>query len=427
MFDIRLFLKMNPMKINITSLVAVLFLSMPALIAAETAHKHESPLTISAGLSLHEVVEMTYQRNPQLEVMQARLKHVDALSKTTQSLWSSDPAFTVSHYNDLIIDNDGLQEWEVGMDLPLWLPGQKAARQKTIDQQRSVVNASEPALKLQLAGIVREILWNIELSKNQMMIAEQEWEVVKKLEQDVNKRVELGDLAQSDLILTQQESLSKEAAWRKARQEYRHAQHRYDMITGLKVLPENFEEMASDDLSISMEHPALKEAHKKVTHSMNQRDQMMLEKRGSPSLFVGSRHERGNSDEGFANSIGLSFSMPLGLAAQTTPKVTAAEVDLTENRSQMEILHRELNIAIQDASRELIATKEQYDFAQRQNELSKKNLAMSHKAFSLGESSLIELIRIQAQAFATERNMHQKQLEVGLQTARLNQAKGIIP
>jgi hypothetical protein len=37
------------------------------------------------------------------------------------------------------------------------------------------------------------------------------------------------------------------------------------------------------------------------------------------------------------------------------------------------------------------------------------------------------LIRIQAQAFAAERNMHQKELEVGLQTARLNQAKGIIP
>jgi len=52
---------------------------------------------------------------------------------------------------------------------------------------------------------------------------------------------------------------------------------------------------------------------------------------------------------------------------------------------------------------------------------------MSHKAFSLGETGLIELIRIQAQAFAAERNMHQKHLQVGLHTARLNQAKGIIP
>lgn len=413
------------MKINTTSLI--LALCLPSLATAEPSHDHESPLAVSSDLTLHEVVEKAYQRNPQLEVMQARLKHVDALGKSARSLWSDDPAFSVSHYNDLIIDNSGLQEWEVGMDLPLWLPGQKAARQKTVDQQRLLVNASEPALKLQLAGIVREMLWNIELRKNQMTVAEQEWVVVKKLEQDVKKRVELGDLARSDLILTQQESLSKEAAFRKARQEYRHAQHRYDMITGLGVLPENFAEIASDDLAINMDHPALKEAHEKVSQSTAQRNQMMLEKRGNPSLFVGSRHERGNSDEDFANAFGLSFSMPFGLAAHTTPKVTAAEVDLTENRSQMEILHRELNIAIQDASRELIATKEQYDFAQRQNELSKRNLAMSHKAFSLGESSLIELIRIQALAFAVERDMHQKQLEVGLQTARLNQAKGIIP
>ncbi len=413
------------MKINTTSLI--LAFCLPSVVMAEPDHSHESPLTVSADITLHEVVEKTYQRNPQIEVMQARLKHVDALSLSAQSLLSGDPSFSVSHYNDLIIDNNGSQEWEVGMDLPLWLPGQKAARQKSVEQQRSLVNASEPALKLQLAGIVREMLWNIELTKNQMVVAEQEWEVVKKLEQDVNKRVELGDLARSDLILTQQESLSKEAAWRKARQEYRHAQHRYDMITGLGIVPTNFEETANDDLTISMDHPALKEAHERVSQSTAQRDQVMLEKRGNPSLFVGSRHERGNSDEDFADAFGLSFSMPFGLAAYTAPKVTAAEVDLTENRSQMEMLHRQLNIAIQDASRELIATKEQYDFSQRQNELSKKNLAMSHKAFSLGESSLIELIRIQAQAFAVERDMHQKQLEVGLQTARLNQAKGIIP
>jgi outer membrane protein TolC len=84
-------------------------------------------------------------------------------------------------------------------------------------------------------------------------------------------------------------------------------------------------------------------------------------------------------------------------------------------------------MAIQDASRELSATTEQYGFAKRQNELSKKNLDMSRKAFALGETSLLELIRVQSQAFTIDRHMHQKHLEMGLQTARLNQAKGMIP
>ena len=396
-------------------------------VLAETDHSHELPLPVSADLSLHDVVEKTYQRNPRLEVMQARLKHINALDVSSQSLWASDPALSVNHYNDVLTGSDGLQEWEVGMELPLWLPGQKVARQKTAKQHRSVINASEPALRLEIAGIVRELLWRIALTKNRMSIAEQEWEVVKKLAKDVNKRVELGDLAQSDMILAQQESLSKEAAWRMANQEYSHAQHRYDMITGLNVLPTNFKEIVSDDLSITIDHPALKESHEKVTYSATQRNQIVLEKRGNPSLFIGTRHERGTSNDGFDNAIGLSLTMPLGLSAYITPKLTAAEVDLSENRSQMEILHRELNILMQDASRELSATMEQYEFARRQNELSKRNLAMLRKAFSLGESSLFELIRIQALAFNAERNMHQKYLEVGLQTARLNQAKGIIP
>lgn len=415
----------NSMMFKDLILIAFLCLSIPA--QADTDHRHESPLDVFHELSLHDVVEKTYQRNPRHEVMQARLNHADALNISSQSLWASDPSFSVNHYNDVLTGSDGLQEWEVGMELPIWLPGQKAARQKTAEQQRFVVNASESALKLEIAGIVRELLWNIALTKSRASVAEQEWEVIKKLEKDVNKRVELGDLAQSDVILAQQESLSKEAAWRIANQEYRHAQHRYDMITGLNTLPANFEETASDDITISLEHPALKEAHEKVTRSATQRDQVMLEKSGNPTLFIGTRHERGISDDGFDNAIGLSLSMPLGLSAYTTPKITAAEVDLSENRSQMEILYRQLNILIQDASREYSATIEQYEFARRQNELSKRNLAMSRKSFSLGESSLFELIRIQAQAFSAERNMHQKHLEVGLQTARLNQAKGIIP
>ena len=413
------------MKFIISIIVACLCL--PIITMAETEHHHDTALPESTALSLHEVVEKTYKRNPRIEVMQARIKHVDALDKSTQSLWSSDPAFSINHYNDVLMDGDGLQEWEVGMEMPLWLPGQKAARQKTTDHQRLLIDASEPALKLEIAGIVRELLWNIALTKNRMTVAEQEWGVVRKLEQDVKKRVELGDLAQSDLILAEQESLSKEAAFRIARQEYLHAQHRYGMITGLKVLPEHFEEIASDDTAITFDHPALKQSQEKVSYSVAKRDQVKLEKRGNPSVFVGTRHERGTSSEGFANAIGLSFNIPIGTAAYTTPKVTAAEVDLSENLSEMEILHRELDIAIQDASIELTATKDQFEFARRQNELSERNLAMSRKAFSLGETSLIELIRIQAQAFATERNMHQKNLEVGLQTARLNQAKGIIP
>ena len=394
---------------------------------AETDHEHNTPLPTSSDLSLHDVVEKTYQRNPRIQVMQARMKHIDAQLKSAQSLWPDDPAFSVSHYNDEVMNSDGLLEWEVGMEMPLWLPGQKQARQNTIEQERSVVDSSEPVLKLELAGLVREMLWNIALSKNQLDIAEKEWDIVKKLEQDVRKRVELDDLAQSDLILAQQESIAKEAALHMAQQEFGHAQHRYDMFTGLRILPANFEETAPAELTITTEHPLLKRAQEKVTTSALQRDQIKLEKRGNPSLFVGTRHERATSSDEFANAIGLNFSMPLGLSSHTTQKVTAAEVDLSENKSEMELLFRDLNITIQDVSKELEATREQLEFAQRQNELSQKNLELSRKAFALGETSLIELIRIQAQAFAVERNMHKKQLEVGLHTARLNQAKGIIP
>ena len=273
------------MKSTIISLIIGLCLSRSVLAASD--HQHETALPSSVNLSLREVVEKTYERNPQLEVIKARLNHSEALIKSAEGLWASDPSMNISHYNDELIDSDGLQEWEIGMELPLWLPGQKVARQKTVKLQRLAINASEPALKLEIAGIVRELLWHIALTKNRMTIAEQEWNIVLKLQQDVKKRVELGDLAQSDLILSQQESLSKEAAFRIARQEYVHAQHRYDMISGLNTLPANFEEETSDDLSLTIEHPALKASREKTNFSSAQRDQIMLEKRGMRSALQG--------------------------------------------------------------------------------------------------------------------------------------------
>lgn len=419
------------MKLKMTMLIVGLCQSMLVFAQGEQetniGHLHESPLIIAADLSLNEVVEKTFQRNPQLMVLQARLQHADALRNKAQSLWADDPSVTIGHYSDRVHASEGLQEWEAGVDFPIWLPGQREARRQASERQRQLVGSSESSLKLHLAGIVREILWDISLRRNQVSVAEQEWNVVKKLEKDVKKRVELGDLARSDLILSQQESLSKEAAWRVAYQEYRHAQHRYDMVTGLSMLPKNIEEPVIKDLTINMDHPLLKESHDKVVKSTVERDLMIIEKRDNPSLFLGSRREKGASNEDYVDAIGISLNIPFGLESHSQPKLTKAEVSLSESRSQMEILHRELKMAIQDASRELSATTEQYGFAKRQNELSKKNLDMSRKAFALGETSLLELIRVQSQAFTIDRHMHQKHLEMGLQTARLNQAKGMIP
>ncbi|MEE4290943.1 MAG: TolC family protein [Cycloclasticus sp.] len=419
------------MKLKMTMLIVGLCQSMLVFAQGEQetniGHLHESPLIIAADLSLNEVVEKTFQRNPQLMVLQARLQHADALRNKAQSLWADDPSVTIGHYSDRVHASEGLQEWEAGVDFPIWLPGQREAWRQASERQRQLVGSSESSLKLHLAGIVREILWDISLRRNQVSVAEQEWNVVKKLEKDVKKRVELGDLARSDLILSQQESLSKEAAWRVAYQEYRHAQHRYDMVTGLSMLPKNIEEPVIKDLTINMDHPLLKESHDKVVKSTAERDLMIIEKRDNPSLFLGSRREKGASNEDYVDAIGISLNIPFGLESHSQPKLTKAEVSLSESRSQMEILHRELKMAIQDASRELSATTEQYGFAKRQNELSKKNLDMSRKAFALGETSLLELIRVQSQAFTIDRHMHQKHLEMGLQTARLNQAKGMIP
>lgn len=49
------------------------------------------------------------------------------------------------------------------MELPLWPPGQRGARQFVAGRAVASVSASSAALQLTVAGLVREALWDIAL------------------------------------------------------------------------------------------------------------------------------------------------------------------------------------------------------------------------------------------------------------------------
>lgn len=403
---------------------------VPAVQAAELVDHVDAAgdtINVASDLTLQQVVENTIARNPRLQVISARLQEVMARRQQADSWWAADPAVSLRHQNDELGSDDGLLEWETGLEFPLWLPGQKVARREVADKSDLEIAASEAALRLTIAAVVRELLWDIALKENQASIARNEWEVARGLAEDVEKRVELGDLAQTDLIVARQDALEREAAYRQARGEFRHALHRYHGITGLEQIPETFSESPIDVTEIGLDHPLLAEPHASVIRATADRDQARIERRANPSLTVGTRHERASAAEEYANSIGLIFRLPLGLESQTTPALAAADLALAERMSERDLRKQQLQLELEDAVREQELTREAIVFAERQHALSQENLRLARRAFSLGETDLVNLIRVQSQAFAAERSLRQRRLELQRNVARLNQALGRMP
>ncbi len=382
-------------------------------------------LSYDADLTLHGVIDATYQRSPQRHVLAARINEADALRAQADSLFAADPAVFALNQNDEIMGADGRQEWEWGVEMPLWLPGQKAARRAVAAQSATAVAASEQALMLTVAGVVRSLVWDLVLGENSVILAGREYEVAQALASDVKRRVELGDLAQTDLILAEQEMLDKDAAYRQLKIQLQQELQSYRIITGLESVPARYTE-TTPALPQLDANPVLAEARAEIEKAAAMRDQTKRD-RASPSLTVGTKHERDGYGEDFADTLGVEFRLPIALRSHAAPALASAEVRLAEARSARDVLLREFETELEQRKLALAATREEIKLAQQRNQLAQKNLELARRAFSLGETDLISLLRIQTQAFAVERTLRRRELELGRHIARLNQVIGVIP
>src|SRR3989344_5346859 len=92
----------------------------------------------------------------------------------------------------------GAQELEVGVALPLWLPGQRSRSQALVTQEEQALDARLDSARLQLAGQVREAWWAWQRARAELALAGAQVEHAQALSQDVHRRVRAGDLAPAD-------------------------------------------------------------------------------------------------------------------------------------------------------------------------------------------------------------------------------------
>ncbi len=387
---------------------------------------HEDKLKEDASLSLRDVVLQTLQRNPSPAVIDARVQETDALKAQAGSLIAGAPAVSLRYQTDEVGSNDGLQEWETGLELPLWLFGQKGARRAVAEQAYAELSASQRALLLDVAGKVREALWDVELAQNRVALAEQERHTAQTLEQDVQKRVRLGELPRVDLILAQDETLARRTDYLRMATELRHAQQSYRSLTGLDQVPTQRTETPTDKTAITEDHPLLAKAQGAVAVALARRDLARVERRENPTVLVGTRHEKEQSGEDFANSVGVILRLPLGSKAHSAPKMATAEVVIAEAKRDRDLMKRELERNLHEAIHNIEASGAELEAAAERHELALENLRLINTAFAVGETDLVGLLRIQARAFAAERNFVLRRLELQRDIARFNQAAGVL-
>lgn len=409
--------------------IAFLMLNCPPVLSAPATplDVHEDHIITNAQISLKDVLEQTLIHRPEQYELDALNNRAQAQYLHANSTFPTAPAATLRHQNDAVGSNRGEREWETEFEMPVWLSGQRAARLTLAKDVESSIATSRQSLMLQLAGALREAVWDIRMSQESESVYESRLKIAQKLEQDVAVRYRAGELAKTDLMLAQNETLQAESAYVRAQAEVKYATDRYIALTGINEIPANLDETLSELNVLSDQHPLLQEANSRIEIAKDEREVVGVERREPPQFILSARSQRGPNDNFYNDGIGFKVRIPFASEARNAPLLASAESNVAGAMTELGKLKLTMETALHKAEHNLLVTKKELELTTKQNQITQENVRLARKAFKLGETDLVSLLRTESLAFEVERALASKKIQLQWDIARYNQAVGVLP
>ncbi|HEB77293.1 MAG TPA: TolC family protein [Methylothermaceae bacterium] len=391
---------------------------------------HFDELRYDPALTLAEVVEATLANFPRRRLISAFRQEARAWQRRADGLLAGPVMLGTTYSGDQVGDNTGA--WNIDTDLTfmLWKWGQRSSAGQVAQLAARHAALYQKALALQVAGLVREALWDLRLKRIRYQTARKILAVEERLVAAVRRRVEAGDLARSDLLLAETDLLQRRAEAVTAEAEWMHARRRYLNLTGMNRAPERFIETRSEIGSITEEHPLLiaagarvEELKAKVRWSRFESDT------GNQQIYlsIGSRHAHAERGGPTTHGIGANLTIPFGGGRYQAPNVAAEAVALAEAEAERAELKRRLQRELHEAEHALQVDAVQLEAAETRRRLAEQNLKLARQAFRAGEMALIDLLKIQKLAQEALQDARYWHVRLQQDEARYNQVVGVLP
>lgn len=385
--------------------------------------------------SLREALDAAWQRSVVARESEGRRQRAQAEGEAAKPLWAGPPALEVSHRNDRLQGHAGQRELEVGVSVPLWLPGQRAAAASTAHASSEQAQAAEQAERLHLAGEVREAAWLRWALVAERAQAAAHTLALRQLAEDVERRVRAGDLARADALTAQAEHLAAKAQEAETGMRLQAAQARWTWLTGLVAAPEpepdrpdTTGDAVREQAELLLElHPQWVLARHTSALARQRLALQQLSSRDAPELSLGLRQDtpgRGASSQG---SLGVTLRLPLATQARNRPLQVQASSELALAEAQAQRLRERLDSEWAQARAALQAEETRLQAETERARLLRERAALIDKSFRAGESPLPDLLRALHAAAQADGAVARQTAAKGLALARLQQALGLLP
>ncbi len=411
--------------------VAAAWIACPWAALAQTATGAAAP---AAVMSLRQAFDAAWARQPEAIALQVRRDAARAQRQAAQS-WTPEPAaLEVSNKTDRLNRNAGARELEVGVAVPLWLPGERSRSAALADAEGAAAESRATAARLRVAATVRGAWWQWQRARIEADSARDQLARTRSIAADVARRTKAGDLARADqhqadgAVAAAESSLAQaEAGLAAAQQQVRALAGRApvasDAISAAEELPPAAA-AASGEIDA---HAALQELKDRATVAERTAALAATQSRANPELMMATTRDRGAFGEASQQTITLGIRIPFGGGPRHDARTAAARADATEAQAQL-ALERERVVAEREAARVRVETfHAQLAAAERRALLARESRGFFDKSFRLGETDLPTRQRIEAEAAEAERQAARTRLELAAAISAWRQALGLLP
>lgn len=430
-----------------TAYAAALLGLASSLAAAQTlpaATVASPPVTAAASkqkpFSLQEAFDAAWSRQPEAQSLAAREEAGAARREAASSLTAEPAALELLGKTDRLNRNQGSREYEVGIALPLWLPGERSRSMAFADAEMQAIAAKAAAARLRVAASVREAYWSWQRARVEFALSRDRVAAARTLAADVARRVRAGDLARADqhqaegnLAAAESALAENGAALVKTRQQIR-------QLTGLQPQPESTANADVDHQREALprltaaESGSLNDTHAEIADPAAQAEAARMaselariQTRQNPELVLSTTRDRGDFASPYQQTITAGLRIPFGSGARYRAKDATARADALEAESQLRLARERVAAEFEAARQRVESALVMAAAANKRAQLARESRGFFEKSFRSGETDLPTRLRIELEATEAERQAQRARIEHAASISALRQALGLLP
>lgn len=371
--------------------------------------------------------EQAWSRHPLALSSPLARSAAEARADMASGLAPGPASLSLSALDDQFGANRGKQEWELEVETPLWLPGQRSASLAEAQASQKEFDAQQAVLRLQLAGEVREAWWAVAEARSNAVLAETRNQAAQALLLDVERRVRAGELARVDFNLAQVEQLSSQSELDGTKSDLQQAKQGFRLLTGDAPPDELPSEVLASAESTEQAHPLVHAAIAGKNLAQAKLTLAQKSQRDAPSLSFRMVRDRSDFSDTYADAFGVKLTIPFSLGARVRQDLESNRAQLVQAEAEYDQSLRRTILAKEAGERLFKASQIQLVLATRRAALTQDNLTLMEKSFALGESDLPSLLRARAAHFDAQAQLQRQQINANAAVSRINQSLGVLP